>query len=61
MSLWIDTFIQDIVTGLGIIGNILIYVILMHKNVKNTFNQLRVALALFYIILLLTMFSIYVR
>ena len=61
MSLWIDTFIQDIVTGLGIIGNSLIYVILMHKNVKNTFNQLRVALALFYIILLLTMFSIYVR
>ena len=56
-SLWIDTFIQDVVTGIGIIGNILICVILMQKNVRNTFNQLRVALALFDIIMLITMFT----
>ena len=54
---WIDTFTQDVVTGIGIVGNILICVILVQKKVRrNTFNQLRVALALFDIAMLITMF-----
>ena len=58
---WSDTFIQDVVTSIGIIGNILICVILVQKNVRrNTFNQLRVALALFDTILLITMFCLFV-
>ena len=56
-SLWIDTFAQDVVTGIGIIGNILIFVILKQKNMQNTFNQLRAALAVFDIIMLISMFS----
>ena len=56
-SLWIDAFIMDVITGIGIIGNTLICVILMQKNMRrNTFNQLRVALAFFDIFLLTTMF-----
>ena len=55
-SWWIDTYVKDVVTGIGIVGNILICVILMQKNVRNSFNQLRVALALFDIVLLLELF-----
>ena len=56
-SLWIVTFIQDVIAGIGIIGNISICAILMQKSVRNTFNQLRVALALFDIIMLIAMFT----
>ena len=60
-SWWSDTFIQDVVTSIGIIGNILICVILMQKKTRrNTFNQLRVALALFDIVMLITMFLSFV-
>ena len=55
-SLWVNAYIQDVVTGIGLIGNILICVVLMKKSVRSTFNQLRVALALFDIIMLITMF-----
>ena len=55
-SWWIDGFIQDIVTGIGVIGNTMICVILLQKSVRrNTFNQLRVALAFFDIFLLIAM------
>ena len=60
-SWWTDTFAQDVITSIGIIGNMLICAVLLQKKVrKNTFNQLRVALALFDIIMLITMFLTFV-
>ena len=42
---WIDLFTRDFVTGLGIVGNILISVILAQRHMCNTFNKLLVSLA----------------
>ena len=60
-SWWIESCTQDVVIVIGIIGNILICVVLLQKHLwRNTFNQLRVALAFFDIILLITTFLTYV-
>ena len=53
-TFWIDLFTRDIITCLGIIGNILILVVLVQKCMRNTFNKLQVSLALSDTIMLIT-------
>ena len=51
---WIGLFTRDVIALLGIIGNIMILVILRQKDIRNTFNKLRVSLALSDTIMLIT-------
>ena len=51
---WIGLFTRDVTALLGIIGNIMILVILRQKQICNTFNKLRMALALSDTIMLIT-------
>ena len=51
---WINVFTRDVIALLGIIGNIMILVILRQKQICNTFNKLRMALALSDTVMLIT-------
>ena len=46
-SIWIDLFTRDLFVTLGIFGNILVLRVVTLRHMRNTFNQLRGALAVF--------------
>ena len=54
MSSWVYILTKDMVSVLGILGNVATAVILMQWRMRNSFNDLLVALALFDTILLVT-------
>ena len=47
MSSWVYILTKDMVSVLGILGNVATAVILMQRRMRNSFNDLLVALALF--------------
>ena len=55
-SFLIDLFTRDVTAILGTLGNILIIMVLFQRHRVNTFNKLRVALAMFDTILLISCF-----
>ena len=54
MSSWAYVLTKDMVAVLGILGNVSTAVILLQRRMRNSFNDLLVALALFDTILLVT-------
>ena len=55
-SFLIDLFTRDVTAILGTLGNIFIIMVLLQRHMVNTFNKLRVALAMFDTILLISCF-----
>ena len=47
LASWVDLFTRDVIAILGILGNIVLIKIRMQKHLRNTFNKLLIALAIF--------------